>query len=419
MRASNFYGIMDGVSIARDAILRHNIKMRIEQLKLHDNEENVYVFNPSIAQVHNDVFLMTYRVIRYGYDIPVHPWVAWFGKVSNNGERHPMKYRGPGPALTVSFEATNKLPEVPEGVFEFDGTAAALVRIDNDGVKPIRFMSNLFDNELNVDTRIVPWGPTGSPSSQGRPSFRVTYNAFVDSCPKRLPQMLMRDLDISGNGIKLSEERHCCDDYLEKYGETMEKNWAYVVRPAEMGTLFLYKLGPKATFLHDTGHTFTTPCPAIGRIMNQFGKDILFSLGTPVIRWKKRYLTAIHVKVHHNLPAKSDNLARFLERNKRPDLCMHKHFVYLMCLLTIDDDFEVTSMSHAFIPTGNGDHLPYTLVFPTGIHAFPDDSVVVSYGEGDERCKFLTLSCAETESLLHDCGGIHADTFDFLMLQAV
>ena len=75
-----------------------------------------------------------------------------------------------------------------------------------------------------------------------------------------------------------------------------------------------------------------------------------------------------------------------------PKFLMHHTLVYFMFFYTYDHtDTKVTKISKMFIcHSGNEGIEPYLLQFPCGIE-YTNGDILVSYGEGDDRCKLLKI----------------------------
>ena len=84
---------------------------------------------------------------------------------------------------------------------------------------------------------------------------------------------------------------------------------------------------------------------------------------------------------------------------------IHKHgaFIYFVYIFLFDSHYNIIRISKPFIPTTNQSHLPYVLAYPAGIAADPvTNNIIISYGEGDCKCKLLILKSDIVDDLLTD-----------------
>lgn len=429
--------------------------MRIVTIDHQDVLENSYMFNPSICHVKDDLYLIVYRIIKYFIDGPVHPWKMW-----SNGYNYIMKHRpeliernkhlGLNSKLYSPYKYRLKLGEDSVATFtsvqeeeeeqefdmessvEFDGTAASVVRIlQNNDVEVVTKISTLFGEEMNQDCRVV---------TKDEGTHMLTYNGFLRQGGIFNVCMLTRDLYLDDTYRKcfLTTERFCCEDYEEKFFLKVEKNWSVVCKrkkeetrwingTAVTGDLFLYKLGHETQLIDHTGQIIRVECPLIGNLIDHFGDTIQFSLGTPTLVfdefYSKGYLSVGHLKVRHNTSKRTTaNLDRFLKetRERYPDMKMHGNFIYMFFMMRFDANFRMTHISDAFVPTDTTrtSHMPYSLVFPTGLVIRKDD-IIVSYGEGDVRAKLLFLSKDETTRLLRVSHTVDHTNFDYTFMSKV
>lgn len=140
-----------------------------------------------------------------------------------------------------------------------------------------------------------------------------------------------------------------------------------------------------------------------------------FSLGTPAIIYSpKEFIAVGHSRFSIDpssealSPTNTVNFLRFKAKLKsdeegplgRKYLHPLKHYYFMYFYTFSTDTFEIMRMSHSFqvVP-----HEPYWLEFAAGICNLADDSnqFIVSYGEGDIKCKLIMLNRADIESLLY------------------
>ena len=148
-----------------------------------------------------------------------------------------------------------------------------------------------------------------------------------------------------------------------------------------------------------------------------------FSLGSPALVYNDdEYLAVGHSRFNSSggssstllpsgtlSPIATRNWQSFLRRRQQQGLVPALYY-YFMYLYTFDRrTFAIRRMSHSFIPA---EHEPYWLVFPVGLSRLnrqtveeekgdrDDDGFLISYGEGDIRCKLLFLERTDMERLL-------------------
>jgi predicted GH43/DUF377 family glycosyl hydrolase len=395
---------------------------------MQKDHRNVYAFNPSIVHLEGDMYLIVYRIIRYAFPVQIHPWKMWW-----DGDRLIKKYFGELPVDlkyrkgtdigTSSVHFDDALPQIPDEQVEIDGTGGCLVRITHESgpaVQLLKNCSNVFgaDQPFNHDCR-VQWNGD---------ALKLTYNGFVVHNGNRHVCMLTRDMRLdTQRNVCLTPDRYCSQNY-STFLKRAEKNWAFLSERKggardNAAHVYLYMLEPAcATFVEErTGRMFQTPCDALKRLHQAYGDTLTFSLGTPCVRYgADGWLMVGHAKLDHVASARTHAASAFFRHLKASrGLRMHGKWVYLMYLMVLDKDLNVTHMSNAFIPTTEIEsHLPYALVFPCGVHV-DESSVIVSYGEGDVRCKLLFLGNDEVSRLLIHVDDIAPQNYHFYFMHKV
>lgn len=142
-----------------------------------------------------------------------------------------------------------------------------------------------------------------------------------------------------------------------------------------------------------------------------------FSLGTPAIPYNEReYIAVGHSRFSINpgeglSAASTDNFVKFtkdieqsIEVKTGQFLKPPRHY-YFMYFYTFDSEtFAITRMSHSFQAGSTEEHGPYWLQFAAGIANVTGigdgSSFIVSYGEGDIRCKLMIISKPDIEKIL-------------------
>lgn len=192
----------------------------------------------------------------------------------------------------------------------------------------------------------------------------------------------------------------------KKYG----RNWSMFLKRDQL--YFSFQFLPHQVIRVNDGsrcqlleHSLSVNVPDISRYFYTFGKEYRFSLGSPAIPYnEKEYIAVGHSRFNiigyqGISPISTLNYSKFIkEKIRSKDNIDPLMFYYFMYFYTFDrDTFEIMRMSQSFTPTP---HDPYWLVFAAGITYAPYDSFMISYGEGDIRCKVITLSRKMIESML-------------------
>ncbi|KAG1672240.1 hypothetical protein FOA52_002941 [Chlamydomonas sp. UWO 241] len=216
--------------------------------------------------------------------------------------------------------------------------------------------------------------------------------------------------------------------------------------------------------------TALTPVPWIDRFRESTGGWIRFSGGTPGIRLDEhRFLAVGHavgdLSCFHSeetsageagppetLPARAAAAARKLlldvvspgsskrmgsmlsahkcdRNNPAPDSHMgwaahfwgsnhklphhHPHWEYFFFMYTWSAYFpyEITGISHAFIPDDAPEHMG--VYFPSGLQRMPDRSIMLTYGKDDARTMAMTVSKALVEEWVMPLDRIDPDNYKF------
>ena len=134
--------------------------------------------------------------------------------------------------------------------------------------------------------------------------------------------------------------------------------------------------------------------------------SLRFSLGAPPIIFNRtEYIGVGHSVYNINrttiLPPEFIR-SKLIHRNVSSTYAIsnekNPRLVYMMYFYTFErkPPYKITRISHSFIPEHNSQ---FTLVFPSGITKYGKD-YMVSYGEGDKFCKFLTITSKKLNSIL-------------------
>lgn len=133
------------------------------------------------------------------------------------------------------------------------------------------------------------------------------------------------------------------------------------------------------------------------------GTSVSCSLSTPAVDFDDNIMLAVgHAKILHGNKMKLE-----FTRIKDINFNMHPHYHYFMFFYTFNKiTGELLKVSQLFTPYDNE---PYSLVFASGLCKFNEDNFIVSYGVGDEFCKFAIFSRDEIIGLLNKNKPINRD----------
>lgn len=278
----------------------------------------------------------------------------------------------------------------------FDSTAILIYDVHEN---IIMATNKLFLDVWNQDCRIV--------LNQER--IMLTYNGRVNGHIV----MLSRELIINSDHIKLTPERYLSVQFCTG----IEKNWVL------WDKYICYAINGTHVIINQEGVQYRFPVPNIRKIIEKYGKkNIFFSLSCPPIKFNDHEILAVgHLKIksftkyQKKLPfnefLKQIHLFDLNANLKKYSRYTYSYFLYFY---TFDPStFEVKRISDALIPIQ--DHEPYTLVFPLSLVNWKNE-FIVTYGEGDVRCKELTLKYDEVDNLLRNIHKIKPKNYRFRFL---
>lgn len=354
-----------------------------------------YVFNPSVIHLEDNLFLVVYRVYAYRYpDIEGshNPWKTWdngYKFFSDPGKVMRIKYRD-ARLFDGSFDLVLTRDEAPDmpAQDEYDSTALAVIELDSAQNAPPRVVYNVARvfSRMNQDARVWRLGD----------QMYISYNVFCDNGRVCLLQRTL-DVDLVRAVCHFGAEQTMFDHIYQE----VEKNCVPNQCARRGGASVMYALGRTFDTITEKKLFRRTPCP-LARLIDFYGKDqIVCSVSTPAIPYGKRWLSCGHIKVCYK-KIQNGTLKAFIDRfSFKPAGAIYPHgkYIYFAYLFEFDKDYNITRYSHLFIPSLFGEHVPYLLVMPMGLCA-AGDKIMLSYGEGDRKCKLLLLSRAETERLL-------------------
>ncbi|MHB1952921.1 MAG: polysaccharide pyruvyl transferase family protein [Sulfobacillus sp.] len=407
---------------------------------------NWYPFNNGLVRLRGNLFLMPYRLIHYDLPLSCHPWKAWWEASKLFGQRsagHEIKHRQSlGLDRVLAFDRFRD--GVDRGFPEYDSTGFALVKIDGAGPRVIRNLTNLFGNEMNQDARIC--------CSGGR--LYLSYNAFV----RGSVCMLSRKLVFDGEHVYLGIEEPMDPQRISG----IEKNWVFQPGAGSPDTI-LYSVSDVLSFLskgeNGAWQLRQTHSPATAAVRKFYRNCCQFSLGSPPVPFDSvtlrdrskpdgvgflavgsqkfdgaeflavgsqkfdgaEFLAVGHLKFAFKADYPHDSkFGEFFRSIDWKSIKQHGKYVYFMyffCYRQELDGLHMTRISKAFIPTDGQCHLPYLLVFPMGLVQH-QDRFLVSYGEGDVRCKLLSLRRQELLQLLRPVAECTGKDYEFALLSA-
>jgi len=428
------------------ALLHPNVHQDENGRTRHD-----FVGNISIAHWHSDLYVATYRHISYRVsnntpaEVVVHPWKIWdngfkylypdpermyLGNTRRNAKHGNAKYRASyGPDLVrLTTDKAKTIPSDFEGCVEWDSTGLAILRYapKTQGSDAYHWTllaqcPNLFGAEMNQDTRVMP---DVAPNE-----FILTYNAFFETNkssvdhrkPQKTTQMMCRRLSLQMRPdqecpwhLYLSEERAMIDP---RFGREVEKNCVFIPMQQRsndddtadtMTSYVLYNMNAHGLTIYRDNDIFTVASGVLQRVLAFVHADahdkhrILFSLGSPPVRYGGKWLAVGHVKVHFR-DVSYPPIADFVKKLDWSQVYRHGKWIYAMFFFEFLDNFVMTRMSRGLLPTCHDrtGHLPYLVCFPCGLtFGRNPEELLVSYGEGDCRSKIWSLTTTALENML-------------------
>lgn len=343
---------------------------------------NYYCFNPGLAHYKEDLYVCVYRSIEYNLPKIHHPWQIWnahYRLFSNAQTVIDRKYRSnTGSSHCIPFHSTTDLTISDE----LDSTSLAILSIVNDCVSVVDVVCNIFGSEMNQDTRIM---------KVDNNRFLLTYNVFVIQRSLKLIVQKYRYLTIVDDTLQLSVEEEMFSNR-----KAVEKNCTFDLR----GNI-IYQIYPQFSILNKNGHFIVQKeCIHFKPMVDHYGNNnVLISGGTPPIAYRNHYLALGHLKVRYKEIEQTPPFSYFYHLIKTKNLQLQGTFIYFCFFYEFNEQYEITRVSQPFIPESNLYTMQYALAFPMGI-VYQKDQIIVSYGEGDCRCKLLMLPEIQLERLL-------------------
>ncbi len=334
---------------------------------------NYYVFNPSVLHLCDNIYLIAYRVISYDIPMQYHPWKIWDNGYKFFPVKPHEKYRDRlGPARVCELKSNSLVQTGPE----VDTTALAVATFDGENFTIRHNICDLFPNEMNQDARLVYCDNI----------YSLIYNVFENDGIK----LRCRDFTISispdySGQICFGPERYLFD---HKY-RNVEKHCAFALTRGEI----MYSMGAQQETIVD-GRMQARRVKCFDYLFDKFDKDILISLSTSLVKYKSGFIGCGHAKVLYK--KSPPEMMKFVDISK---IHTHGKYIYYMYLYETNAAGRILRASPMFIPTINDNHLPYLLAMPISLTTI-GDNYLISYGEGDCKCKCLILSPGEIAYLL-------------------
>ena len=430
-----------------------------------NNSSNYYCFNNSLIHYRDNYYLMTYRVLYYNIKTKIHPWSWWWNgskifyienpdlidKVDIFSDRKHKHSLGFDNFLSLK----NNENKINFNKYEFDGTGLAILKIsDNFNIEIIYNINNIFEDDMNQDARIVNINN----------KFYITYNSFVIENDLTYIRMFKRKIfiNLENKTFYLGKEFVMSN----ATNKQVEKNWILF---KNKNTTDFYNMNDiiDDKYILDNNFISNTPITSssnttsknkssqeniddvdilysingffniihnnklmgyrvdlLSNIIKYYKNEIYFSLSSPCIEYEINneilYLSLGHVKINHKINFENSPFEKFLlsiDYFNNKTLNKHGKYIYFMFFFVFDKYYNLKYLSNAFIPTDeHNSHLPYLLVFPTGITKF-NDKYIISYGEGDVKCKLLCLSKDTIDMSLININNLNPESFDFIFLK--
>lgn len=347
---------------------------------LDEDKHNYYYFNGSIVHYYDNMFILVYRQIIYNLPIVYHPWDIWnsfYNKFPNNNVINKKFRDNVGGSIEIKLDE-NKQVVIND---EYDSTNLAIIKYSNNKFEKIYDINNIFQDEMNQDTRII----------KRDDKYILSYNSYQNINNHKTVVMRTRMMNIDNTKIYLSEEKE-----MFKNIKTIEKNCVYDLKNNIIYELFPYfTIFTNSKIIHNEFKQFN-------KLIDYYGRDnVLVSVGTPSIKFDNNYLAISHIKVKYNKLKDKYPFKYFYDSINFNDIKQHGNFIYFMMFYLYDENYEIIKISNPFIPSINMCHLPWLLAFPMSI-IFYNDEYIISYGEGDCRIKILTMTYEEIKQLLVD-----------------
>lgn len=387
-----------------------------------DLNSSYFCFNHSLINVKDNIFIVTYRCIKYNaHDkkLNITPWKIWWDGYKLIKDHKPIilsktdnlkinnrlfQYNKTRDCLSVDIfldiSKSVNLDNIDKNLIDYDSTGMAVLKLENDRDWSLIYNNNnIFDYEVNQDTRV----------SVVNNQIFLSYNMFEIINDRLYVKMKYRELKYNPvvKSMYLSLEKNMLDAIEYKI---VEKNCVF-----DNAGKVLYMIGPEFMVI-DNDVLVKTEVEVLKNLIDIYGSDNMYiSLGTPGIKYNNNYLAVGHIKFDHRIDYGNTLLSKFISQFDFSKIIMHGRFIYMMFFFEYSDNNKILRLSNFFIPTNDINTLDYLLVFPSGLTKY-NDNYIISYGEGDIRCKMLYLTGSQIDNLLKDVYLLEAENMSFFIL---
>lgn len=395
-----------------------DITYLLDQIELYVNgniESKIYKFNNSICHLKDNIYMMTYRLIFN--DEYKHPWKLWNDSTNfkNPIQNTTYKYNYETISSYLSkdyfkycrYKLNSKFVTNFSEKYEvndmavYDSTGLVIFKIKNPSNYEILFNTpTLFKNIWNHDTRIYNLDN----------KFYFVYNSFLMEGDKIRCAMLMSqfNIDLSSGDITIFDEKFINNKVKNNL---VEKNWTLL-----NDKYIQYSIDGEHKIINNHTNKFEiTQVPLIKYLKKLYKNKIYFSLSTPIQKINGKNIGIGHCKINFRHLYPNTNFQKFNDKyiKLNKNIKLHGHLIYFFYFYVFDDKHNVISISNAFIPSYFNNHDPYYLVFPIGFTKYKHDIFIISYGEGDARCKLMYIHKNKILATLQD---IKTIDFDFELM---
>lgn len=328
---------------------------------------SIYKFNNAIVETNKYDFTMLYRAY----------WKGNYSEVTNNIEHINSIWNNKPYSSNFNFIANT----IGKCNLKFDPETKTFT-IGNDAI---------CDNLLLCEDPRLFKKSTGDINVMV--SMPLCYKNLIGRNTTTLENKIILALyDLDSSESLQPYDMNICSSICAQY----EKNWTIFEFESEI--YFLYSLYDELVIHYekDNYKFINQKTPNFLAYVQKITNDnILFSGGSPAIDYfynvpglncnHKLKIAMGHVKVSSSYAMQHDII----------DNCNKycKSYIYFMFFYTFDPlTGKLYGLSDCFIPCNKHlDNMPYALVFPLSI-VDVDDDYIVSYGEGDIRCKALIIN---------------------------
>ena len=422
------------------------------------NPNNAHTFNPATIRLSPDTYLIVVREIKFRENFH-HPWDMWFRKTTSPaGGSKTHTTNTFIPSSSAMEEASSAIPDgsssaipdgsssaIPDGSSSggsennpfvpfsamdkmekesmipwtesrdpneqcVDGSRFLLVKKTGNDWKVLRWSKIIC---RMVDTRVYPWNPLTK-------ECQVTYSSSFYNRKKEWKEVMVRaKLSITKDSIRITDKKRLLPSHFNR----KDKNC--VLESLLDSNRILYHVEQGIEVISDGKTTTRIYGQLFLNLKNLYGEENFFAcLGTPpVLFTPKTKLMVGHLKMRilesypPGSPMEAFRQRYFPNLSETSRIRLHHKLIYFMVFIEYDfTTFRIVRHSMAFIPSFQDNHIPYLLVFPMSVvHLLEHDEFQVWYGEGDTRCKVLTLHRTAVEGMLYSCED-NTTPFDFTVL---